>query len=292
MADDRLQVHHWSGTHASPDAAAAAAILSVHLLQMLEGEASIRCEEQGAESALFRSYLSAGLVQYAPADDPLAVPGGASRVHVGCVLWPRAAEEEVCVLYHVTSGAAAPARLNCGPRSRPVADGFLDEAKGAFVLDTPHFDRGGGGASGRHHLVWGGVHLQQHPASPQRTTALLLAHNLHNQEYLGASTVTVMADGTYQRGDLPIHRVGSRSGVDAAKRCLSGCVTRVFVLQEMAIAQHDPSDYPYICSYRKIVGESRGAFDLQRRVYTCCACMVAAEQRPLSTQNFVCGSHV
>ena len=52
-----------------------------------------------------------------PADDPLAVPGGASRVHVGCVLWPRAAEEEVCVLYHVTSGAAAPARLNCGPRS-------------------------------------------------------------------------------------------------------------------------------------------------------------------------------
>ncbi|KAL1527429.1 hypothetical protein AB1Y20_016095 [Prymnesium parvum] len=211
-----VDVHHWSGAAASADAAGAAAILSVHLLYALEGEAKIHCEEAGSESERFVRYVHAGL---------LAVDGGerrrdkapAARRDEACCLWPAAREAPPAVLYHVLSPVEPPYRLNCA--ATPVADALLDEARGAFVLDVTA--EGGG----REHLVWGGIHLVERPAAPQRMAALLLAHNLHNREYGGVSRVRVKADGTYGREELQLRR-----GAGGATRGLSGRVSAIIVL--------------------------------------------------------------
>ena len=76
-------------------------------------------------------------------------------------------------------------------------------------------------------MVWGGAHLLERPAAAERMTAVLFSHDLHNRDHQGTSSLTVLSDGTYAAGELPLMR-SARGG---AARALSGSVTRLIFVR-------------------------------------------------------------
>ena len=87
----RVELHHWCGAAATLDAVGAAAVFCTHLQGCLEGEARLHREEEGAESALLRSYLAPDGLRVLPNSDTSpnrAASDLARRRHERCCLWP------------------------------------------------------------------------------------------------------------------------------------------------------------------------------------------------------------
>ena len=187
-----IEVHFWLGEAASADAAAAAAVVALHLVASLEHEARTHREEMRRESTLFRSYFAPGELRYEPPPPPpppsaQVEPCDRSRL----ALWPATPAPAAPVLYHVRRAAAPPARVDLAACAPPA--GVLERGDGAYVLDV--LEPGGGGANGggangggtRRQYVWGGAELAKRPAAAERMAAVLLARSLHSCDHRGAS---------------------------------------------------------------------------------------------------------
>ena len=74
---------------------------------------------------------------------------------------------------------------------RDMHESLGDGSTGAAIV------RAAGRRGAVHQLVWGGVHLLERPAAPERMTAILFAHDLHHRDHQGCSRLEMLSDGTY-----------------------------------------------------------------------------------------------
>lgn len=112
-------------------------------------------------------------------------------------------------------------------------------------------------------------------------------------------------EGTYQRGELPVARVGSRAGMPAGSRCLSGTIARMIVIQ--ARSQHGAAAASRLCrrapphcghhalAYTRpaapctAASHRRAAASLLMRRYLVCMpqCSIASHHPPLSCSSLL-----